>query len=304
MPPSLRHQVLARAVPVIRRSRELDRADLERARLERWHAGLDRSLPTRLVPWFDRRFSVVEEDIGFPAYVICPRHVEPVRTVLYVHGGGFVAPIDPFHVRYVARLARALRARIVLPDYPLAPEHGWRDSFGAMVELAARWATDGGMVLGGDSAGGGYALALAQALRDRGAAQPSQLLLHAPWVDLTTSTPETAEVAAGDPWLFLGKLSAYAEWWAGSADDLGRPEVSPALADLGGLPRALMFCGTRDTLMPGCRLLARRADKTGWDLTYVELPGLIHVYPMLPFIPEARQAWRQTVDFLADERRP
>jgi epsilon-lactone hydrolase len=304
MPPSLRHQVLARAVPVIRHSRELDRADLERARLERWHAGLDRSLPTRLVPRFDRRFSVVEEDIGFPAYVICPRHAEPVRTILYVHGGGFVAPIDPFHVRYVARLARALRARIVLPDYPLAPEHTWRDSFGAMVELAARWATDGGMVLGGDSAGGGYALALAQALRDRGSAQPSQLLLHAPWVDLTTSTPETAEVSAGDPWLFLGKLSAYAEWWAGPADDLGRPEVSPALGDLGGLPPALMFCGTRDTLMPGCRLLARRADETGWDLTYVELPDLIHVYPMLPFIPEARQAWRQTLDFLADERRP
>lgn len=34
------------------------------------------------------------------------------------------------------RLARALGARVVLPDYPLAPEHSWRDSFEAMTNLA------------------------------------------------------------------------------------------------------------------------------------------------------------------------
>jgi epsilon-lactone hydrolase len=298
--PSRRHEVLAWAVPRLRGSRDLDHVDLEHARIEQWHAGLDRSLPTRLVPRFARRFSVVEEDVGFPVHVITPRHVDPVRTVLYVHGGGFVAPIDPFHVRYVARLARALDARIVLPDYPLAPEHTWRDSFDTMSVLAARWAAEpGGLVLAGDSAGGGIALALAQALWDYGSEQATHLLLHAPWVDLTTSTPETAEVSAGDPWLFLGKLRAYAEWWAGSPEDLGRPEVSPALGDLSGLPPTLMFCGTRDTLMPGCRLLARLAADAGSELTYVEVPDLIHVFPMLPFIPEASRAWRQTLGFLA-----
>src|SRR5262249_4201152 len=145
-------------------------------------------------------------------------------------------------------------------DYPLSPEHTWRDSFEAMADVAERWAKErGGAVLLGDSSGGGYALALAIALRDRGGPQASHLVLHSPWVDLTTSTPETAEVAEVDPWLFMGKLRAYAEWWAGSAADLGRPEVSPALADLTGLPPALMFCGSRDLLVPGCRLLSRRA---------------------------------------------
>ena len=74
--------------------------------------------------------------------------------------------------------------------------------------------------------------------------------------------------------------------------------MSPALADLSDLPRTLMFCGTRDSLAPGCRLLAERAAEAGWDLTYVEEPGLIHVYPMLPFLPEARRAFRQTRQFL------
>jgi acetyl esterase/lipase len=51
--------------------------------------------------------------------------------------------------------------------------------------------------------------------------------------------------------------------------------------------------------VPGCRLLADRAAAAGWDLTYLEAPDLIHVFPLLPFIPEARRAWRTTVEFLA-----
>ncbi|MBB6627467.1 alpha/beta hydrolase [Nocardioides sp. KIGAM211] len=304
--PSRRHQLLAWAVPRLRKSRDLDTEPTERARVERWHAGLDRSrLPTVAVPRFERRFAVVTETLtgpggDFPSYVVTPRGVQPTRTVVWMHGGGFMAPIDPFHLRYVTRLARALGARVVLPDYPLAPEHTWADSHDALVSLVGRYAAEGPVVLGGDSAGGGLALAVAVALRDRGGAQPTHLLLHSPWVDLTTSTPETPDFSARDPWLFLGKLHAYAAWWAGSSSpaDLGRPEVSPGLAPLDGLPVALMTCGTRDTLVPGCRLLARRAAASTWDLTYVEEPDLLHVYALLPGVPEARRAWRQTLDFL------
>src|SRR6478735_7759690 len=229
--PSLRHQLLAWAVPRVRRSRELDSVDAERARLERWHRTLEPALPTRAVRGFEKRFTVVTElvDDHFPAYVVTPRHRDPERTVLYLHGGGYVAGIDPFHVRYVARLATALNARVVVPDYPLAPEHTWRESHDALADLAARWAKDSDeLVLAGDSAGGGYALALALTLRDRGGPQAGRLLLISPWVDLTASAPETEEFNRADPWLHLGKLMAYAGWWAGSPGDLGRPEVSPA----------------------------------------------------------------------------
>jgi len=299
--PSRRHELLAYAVPRLRRSRDLDTVEKERARLEKWHAVMERGFPTNAVRRFDKRYRVVQEDLpgGFPSYVLTERGGTPDRTVVYVHGGGFVGSIDPYQVRYGARLASALNAQVLMPDYPLTPEHTWRDSHEDVVRVIQRATeTSERVVVVGDSAGGNIALAAALTVRDRGGPQPSHLLLHAPWVDLTTSTPETDVVTQWDPWLFIGKVHAYAEWWAGSPDDLARPEVSPALADLAGLPRALMFCGTRDTLNPGCRLLARRAAAAGWDLTYVEQPGLLHVYPILPFIPEARQAWRTTVEFL------
>jgi acetyl esterase/lipase len=298
--PSRRHQFLARAIPRLRKARELDSEPAERARIERWHAGLDRALPTSAVSRFGRRFAVVTEDLGdFPAYVVTPRHVEPTRTIYYVHGGGFIAPMDAFHVRYATRLARATGARVVLPDYPLAPEHTWKDSHDVLVDDAARWAGEpGGVVLAGDSAGGNIALAMAVSMRDRGLAPATHLVLHAPWVDLTESTPETPEFAARDPWLFLGKVRAYAAWWAGSDADLGRPEVSPALADLDGLPPGILVYGTRDLLAPGCRLLARRAAASRWDLTVVEEPDLIHVHGLLPGVPEARRAFAQVQTFL------
>jgi acetyl esterase/lipase len=82
------------------------------------------------------------------------------------------------------------------------------------------------------------------------------------------------------------------------AQELDSPEVERALADLTGLRPALVFCGTCDTLAPGRRMLARRAAEAGWDLTYVEVPDPIHVYPLLPFVPEARAAFDRTVEFL------
>ncbi len=296
--PSLRHLFLAQVVPRLRKAGEIDDEKVERARIEKWHAGLDRSLPTLAVPGFARRFSVVTEDLGFAAHVITPRHLEPTSTIYYVHGGGFTAPIDTFHLRYVTRLAARLGARVVLPDYPLTPEHTWRESHDALVEHASRWADEpGGIVLAGDSAGGNIALSMALAMRERGATPATHLVLHAPWVDLTTSTPETFEVAKVDPWLKVTKLAAYAKWWGGS-DDLARPELSPGLGNLNGLPPALLLYGTRDLLSPGCRLLVERAAATDWQLTAIEEPDLIHVYGLLPGIPEAGRAFRQVLAFL------
>ena len=301
--PSRRHDLLARLVPALRRSRELDDEPTERAHVEAWHAtldrGLGRALPTRAVPRFAKRWEATVTDIGLPCHVLTPRGRPVTRTLYYVHGGGYMAPIDPFHVRYATRLADAIGARVVMPDYPLAPEHTWKDSHDALVDDAARWAgSEGGAVLAGDSAGGGLALSMALSMRDRGLAQASSLVLHAPWVDLTTSTPETFAADAIDPWLFIGKVQAYAAWWAGSDADLGRPEVSPGLGDLAGLPRALALYGTRDLLAPGCRLLARRATEAGWDLTAIEEPDLIHVYGLLPVVPEAARAFRQVRAFV------
>ncbi|WP_232679610.1 alpha/beta hydrolase [Nocardioides sp. R-C-SC26] len=298
--PSLSHDLLARVVPAMRKASDLqpDDVDAERARLERWHAGMDRSLPLRAVRGAEQRYDISTRTHPFPSHTIRPRGRRPQTTLYYLHGGGYVAPIDAVHVRYAVRLAAELDAEVVMPDYPLAPEFTWRDSHRALVdELAALTATRDRVVVAGDSAGGGLAVAITQTLRDLRGHLPSHLLLHAPWVDVTFSHPDSPIYDARDPWLFQRKLMAYGAWWAGS-DDATRPEVSPLFGTLDGLPPALMFCGTRDLLVPGCRQLADAAAASDWSLTYLEAPDLIHVFPLLPGIPEARRSWRHTLDFL------
>ena len=63
------------------------------------------------------------------------------------------------------------------------------------------------------------------------------------------------------------------------------------------MPPTLLLCGTRDLLLPQSRKLAARLEEAGSAVTYVEEPGLMHVYPLLP-IPEARRAWDQVAAFL------
>lgn len=294
--PSLSHRLVSVVLPRLRRSRTVTDVARARAALVELNRGRRTEPPRSLL----RRHDLEVRDVGFPVFVLTPRGRAPRRTVLHLHGGSYTSPAAVQQWRYAARVARlADDARLVFPAYPLAPEHTWRDSHPQMVRLARDLLGDGPLVLSGDSAGGGYALSVAEALRDEGGPQPSHLVLLAPWVDLTSSSPGIEEAGLRDPWLNHENLSVYAGFWAGSTEDLGRWEVSPMLGDLSGLPRTLVFCGTHDILHPGCVDLARRAAVAGWDLELVEGEGMLHVYPLLP-VAEARPALRRIGEFLRD----
>jgi acetyl esterase/lipase len=295
---SLQHAVVSRIVPLLRRNLPVDDVPAMRAAMTR-----ENRLATEAPPAQVRRGRAehIDNARGFPVVTLRAQRLPPLRrSVIYLHGGAYVRPADPRHWAFATRLADALGAQAVVPLYPLAPEFTVEDSFEQLVELFDEVAAHSpdGVVLAGDSAGGGYALALAEALRDRGGAQPESLVLLAPWVDLTGTTPGLLEAAADDPWLSYPHLAVYASFWAGSedAEALADPRVSPGRGDLRGLPPALVLCGTRDLLRPGCDALFVRAEEAGWSLEYVVAPGLIHVYPLLP-IPEAARAFEQIVAF-------
>ncbi len=298
--PSLTHRLLARAIPVVRRSSEVTDPEQTRRDVLAGQAEVEVAPSGRTVAGCDVREL---EGQPFPVFEVVPHGAEPERSVLYLHGGGFVSGIDRFHWRYVAALARAGGLRIVVPAYPLTPTHTWRDCHGPLLDLFEQTAiaSPGGVTLMGDSAGGGLALALAQQVVRRPGPQPTHLVLVSPWVDLAGSTPGTEEIRRADPWLRLTKLRLYGSWWAGE-DDVERPEVSPLNGDFAGLPRTLVLCGTRDLLLPQVREAVRRASAAGVPVTYREEEGLLHVYPILP-VPEARPALRDVLRFLGVEER-
>lgn len=227
---------------------------------------------------------------GFAVHTIRPRVSSPgAPTILYLHGGGYIQDFASWHWRYLKKVVERTGATVLAAQYPLAPEHTWRDSFDALLSIART--VD---VVMGDSAGGGYALALAQRLAAEGIARDTVLI--APALDMTMSDPDTARYDARDPWLATDGVLHCGRAWAG-ADDPARIEVSPLFGDLAGLGRVLVFSGTRDVLHPQALDLARRLP----GLELVIAPGCLHNYPILP-IPEARDALETLAQFLVVER--
>ena len=294
--PSPQHQLLTHVIPVLRRRSEVHDPEQVRRDVLAAQADAPTAPPARTVRRYDVR-DLPDAGTGFGVPTLTVRGAAPQRTVLYLHGGGFVSGLDRFHWRAAGRLADRLDARVVLPRYPLTPTYSWTDALPPLVPLFERLAVESpqGVVLMGDSAGGGLAVGLAQLVARRSGPQPTHLVAFAPWVDLTGQTPGTEEAARVDPWLTLSKLRLYGTWWG--AGDPPHPGASPLTGDLAGLPPTMVLCGTRDLLVPQSRALVAGARRAGVEVTYVEEQGLIHVYPLLP-IPEARRAWTQVEEFL------
>jgi len=291
--PSIRHRLAAEVIRRTRRAGDIGDLATFRARFLAANAREPRRVPADFV-------ELPDSPEGLRVLEYLPAGPTPTRTLIHFHGGGYTQPADPRQFSFTRGLADRLGVRLLFPLYPLAPEHTWRDSRPGLVDLVrtAAATSTSGVVLTGDSAGGGLALSVAQGVRDAGGPHPERLALIAPWVDLTREVPGRAEAAATDPWLTLPSLHEYATWWAGSEADRSLPQVSPALGDLTELPPTLTLCGTRDLLHPENVALAERARRVGWDYTFVEAPGMIHVYPLLP-IPEAGAAHRRILEFLS-----
>ncbi|WP_059013441.1 alpha/beta hydrolase fold domain-containing protein [Streptomyces specialis] len=236
---------------------------------------------------------------GFPVWTFRPKRpadpAHPGRAVLYVHGGGYIMDFAPQHWEFLADLTERTGSVVRAPQYPLAPGHTWRDTFPPLLDMA-RGTGGPPPVLMGDSAGGGLVLALAQTLAAEGGHAPETVLIS-PFVDATLTDPETAAHDETDPWLAAEGLRACGRAWAG-ADDPARPEISPLFGDFTGLGRMLVFTGTRDTLHPQNRDLARRARAAGVACDLVVALGSIHVYPLLA-VPEARGPREAIAAFLA-----
>jgi len=229
-------------------------------------------------------------------FTVRPRGGGPVRgQILYLHGGGYVNPPAFLHWWFIARLVKTLGVACTVPRYPLAPEHQCDEAVAFAGEAYRRLESQFGarsVLVMGDSAGGGLALAMQQ---QTGAA-PAGLILIAPWLDAGVCDPSQVEIERHEWLLNRFTLRTWGTWWAGPRD-LRDPVVSPLFGELSGLPPTLLICGSADSLVADARRLAAAAPG---NVRYVEEAGLMHVYPLLPFFPETRRAWREIERFAGE----
>jgi acetyl esterase/lipase len=247
-----------------------------------------------------RRYRIDEKRFrGCRVFTVRPREGDSGRHILYLHGGGYFAPILAAHWWIVRRLVRRLNATATVPFYPLAPEHTAPQLLDAMRGLAGKVieeAAPANVVFVGDSAGGGIALALAQQLRDRSLPLPAHLVLLSPWLDVTMSDPSQPTLARIDPILDIPGGRAAGRMYAGDLPPTD-PRVSPLFGTLRGLPPIAVIAGTRDLLYADARRLAEKARAEGARVELYEHDGLFHVFVAVG-LPETRRAMDQIAAFI------
>ena len=222
--------------------------------------------------------------------------------VVHLHGGGYVVGTPALPQTWAAPLAAQTGATVVIPDYRLAPEHPFPT---ALDDAAAVWkeltssADADRIVLSGDSAGAGLALALTARLRDEGSPLPAGLVLISPWLDLTANRRTDRDLARRDPMLTAGWLERAADAYSGGTP-LADPGISPLLGSLAGLPPALVQAGADDILISDAVRFARAVREGGGDVTLSIGNDLWHDFPMQAgMLAAADAAVRQAAAFIA-----
>ena len=227
------------------------------------------------------------------------------RTVLYVHGGAYVGGDTRTYRNLAGRLAVRLGADVALVDYRLAPEHPYPAALDDAV-AAYRALLDAGVdpartAIGGDSAGGGLALATLLRAREEGLPLPAAAVLISPWTDLTCSGASVEANGEADAMLTgaMGRAGA-ARYGAGA--ELTDPGLSPLFGDLAGLPPILVTVDESEILLSDAERLVERIESAAGRVELLRGRGLLHVWPVfVPFLPEALATVRRLGDFLDAE---
>jgi epsilon-lactone hydrolase len=223
-------------------------------------------------------------------------------TILYLHGGGYYFGSPRSHRAIAFGLATRTHARVLSLDYRLAPEHRFPaaldDSLAAYRRLLADGIDAHSIVIAGDSAGGGLALATLLALRDAADPLPAAAVLFSPWTDLTCSGASMRTNENRDPMYHAPVFPRVAAQYLGGADARD-PYASPLFGDFEKLPPLLIHVGDTELLLDDATRVATQARAAGVRVELDIWRDVPHIFQIwTPFMPEARDALARAAAFI------
>jgi epsilon-lactone hydrolase len=218
---------------------------------------------------------------GVPTAEITVDGVEPRHIVLYFHGGVYVMGDAFLAADLASQVGRRTRAKVFSVDYRLAPEHPYPaavdDALAAYEALLNNGTAPSDIVVAGESAGGGLAIATLVNARDHGLPLPAAAFVMSPYADLTLAGATMESKREADALMSPDALRARAiDYTSGQDPALGL--ISPIFADLSGLPPLIIQAGTHEVLLDDAIRLARQAATADVAVTLDITPDVPHVF--------------------------
>lgn len=232
-------------------------------------------------------------------FIIKPKEDKKNKVILYLHGGSYVGELEKYHWNFFKDLMDDSGATIIVPDYPLAPEHTYLEVFHVMEplykEIVNRIGEKTEFILMGDSAGAGLALALYQRNGKLNHRLPDKTILISPWLDVRMENPEIDQIK--DPVLKKPLLKLSGQKYAGK-NGLKSYLVNPVLGPTDKLKNIYILSGTLDMLNPDAKKFALSNKRT---IRFVEYESAIHNFVLMKhkkLVIHAKDGYNKVVEII------
>lgn len=286
----------------IRRQLELTKSFADGASLDTARGVQDKL--GKILQFANRRDTVIKNcDFGeVPGAIVIPRDEVRSGIIFYIHGGGYVAGGLDYAKGFASVLSAECGMRTACVEYRLAPENPYpaaiEDVYSAYLSLLSSGYTADSIIFAGESAGGALAYALALKIREQGTPMPAGIIAISPWCDLTLSGDSYEKNKSVDPSLTKERLEYYADCYVGALSDTKplhkkakrkntetkknplkeTPYVSPAFADLTGMPPTLIFAGGDEILLSDAERMHEKFLECNVPSKLVVRPKMWHAY--------------------------
>ena len=226
------------------------------------------------------------------------------HVILQLHGGGYMGAVRNAYYVFAGLYNEVSRGcNVLTPDYRGAPEHPYPAALEDAV-ASYQWLLDKGyygeqIIVAGDSAGGGLAMALCMYLKDHKMPMPGGVVAMSPWTDLTASGESYETNYEKDPLFGNTRESLiYVNDYAGDHDKMDC-YISPLFGDFRGFPPMLIQVGSLEMLLSDSVSVAAKAREQGIRVRLSIYEGMFHVFQMAYLnIPESKKAWAEVGKFI------
>ena len=226
------------------------------------------------------------------------------KVILQLHGGGYTGAVRNAYYVFAGLYNEVSHGCSVLtPDYRVAPENPYPAALEDAV-ASYQWLMDKGyfgeqIILGGDSAGGGLAMALCMYMKDHHMPMPCGIVAMSPWTDLTASGESYETNYEKDPLFGNTKESLiYVNDYAGDHDKMDA-YISPLFGNFKEFPPMLIQVGSIEMLLSDSVSVAAKARQQGVKVRLSVYEGMFHVFQMAYLnIPESKRAWAEVGKFI------
>ena len=252
-----------------------------------------------------RKIKIPSEGRNIPALVLSPKKkTDKTPGILWIHGGGYIAGMkEMVHMSRAVDLVKKYGAVVFSPGYRMAFETPYPAALEDAITgynwlLQAGW-QEHEIVVAGDSAGGGLALALCMYLKNQNRKLPAGLICMSPWTDLTQSGASYDFNYERDP-LFGNTRDSliYSKDYI-QDEDPTNPYISPLYGNFSGFPPMLIQVGSYEMLLSDSELVAEKAKRAGCKVRLSVYEGMFHIFQMaMLMIPESKHAWQEIGRFL------